>query len=104
MTTIPLQDAQAQLAESIHQLTPGDLLTITETRPPWHGLSAFRSCRSGHRDHGRLLRGFPRPVDGRESSLSRRTSRNRLRNSASTGNETAARLIPCSGFWRMIRD
>lgn len=30
MTTITLQDAQAQLAELIHQLTSGDALIITE--------------------------------------------------------------------------
>ena len=34
MTTITLQDAQAQLAELIHQLTPGDAITITETETP----------------------------------------------------------------------
>ena len=34
MTTITLQDAQAQLAELVHQLTPGDEITITENETP----------------------------------------------------------------------
>ena len=34
MTTTTLQDAQAQLAELIHQLNPGDGITITENEIP----------------------------------------------------------------------
>ncbi len=34
MTTTTLQDAQAQLAELIHQLNPGDAITITENEVP----------------------------------------------------------------------
>ena len=34
MTTIPLQDAQANLAELIHRLTLGESVTITENEAP----------------------------------------------------------------------
>jgi prevent-host-death family protein len=34
MTMLSLQDAQAQLAELIHRLRPGDAITITENDTP----------------------------------------------------------------------
>jgi antitoxin (DNA-binding transcriptional repressor) of toxin-antitoxin stability system len=34
MNSIPLHDAQARLAESIHNLVPGEVLTITENDQP----------------------------------------------------------------------
>ncbi len=34
MTTISIQDAQAKLAELIHQLSPGEELLITENNQP----------------------------------------------------------------------
>ena len=34
MTSLPIQQAQAQLPELIHQLTPGDELVITENDQP----------------------------------------------------------------------
>ena len=40
MTTVSIQDAQAQLPELIHRLTPGEEVVITENNQPVARLSA----------------------------------------------------------------
>ena len=34
MTNVPLNEAQSKLAEIVHQLAPGDIVTITENDRP----------------------------------------------------------------------
>ena len=43
MSTVALAEAQARLAELIHQLSPGDEVVITENNRPVAQLSALRS-------------------------------------------------------------
>ena len=38
MTTVTIQEAQTQLSELIHRLTPGDEVVITENNEPVGGL------------------------------------------------------------------
>ncbi len=46
MTMITLEEAQANLPELIHKLTPGDQVVITENSQPVARLVADRSVRS----------------------------------------------------------
>ena len=57
MTTIPIQDAQANLLEIIHKLTPGEEVVITEAHPVIRG-AVLGTLRSG--GHEERIQGIRR--------------------------------------------
>jgi len=54
MTTITLQDAQANLAELVHQLTPGEEVVITENDQPVALIIASQTPATKSRQPGTL--------------------------------------------------
>ena len=89
MSTITLQEAQANLAERVHRLAPGEDVTITENdrpvarlvapSPPLRARRSSRACR--------------RPGIARDCSWSPMTSRSRWRRCGSTWNQPPARYL-----------
>ena len=59
MTTITLDEAQAKLPELVHQLTPGEVLVITENdRPVARLVSEVEPAKSGLRPPPGLGKGY----------------------------------------------